>query len=72
MFPLENIGCTPDEHVKEVDEGELNEGGEDGHEAHDDEDVEGSGISYLRSSHLTTYFLCLSVFCGFVEMPIAL
>ena len=48
VFPLTNIVCTPDEHVEKVDEGEFNEGGEDGHEAHDDEDVQGSGISYLR------------------------
>ena len=48
MFPLTNVGCTPDEHVKKVDEGEFDEGSEDGHEAHDDEDVQGGGISYLR------------------------
>ena len=48
MFPLKNVGFTPDEHVKKVDEDEFDEGSEDGHEAHDDEDVQGGGISYLR------------------------
>ena len=63
MFPLTNIVCTPDEHVEKVDEGEFNEGGEDGHEAHDDEDVQGGGISYLcckRSCHLFFVWYLLS------------
>ena len=38
----------PDEHVEEVDEGKLDEGGEDGHEAHDDEHVEGGGVGNLQ------------------------
>ena len=39
---------SPDEHVEEVDEGKLNEGGEDGHEADDDEDIQSCGVSDLR------------------------
>ena len=38
----------PDEHVEEVDEGKLDEGGEDSHEAHDDEHVEGGGVGNLQ------------------------
>ena len=41
---------VPDEHVQEVDEGELYEGGEDGHEAKDDEHVQSSGISNLTNT----------------------
>ena len=59
VFPLTNIVCTPDEHVEKVDEGEFNEGGEDGHEAHDDEDVQGGGISYLRFWNLTVNYKCV-------------
>lgn len=37
----------PDEHVKKVDECEFYEGGEYGHEAHDDKDIQGGGIRNL-------------------------
>ena len=36
-----------DERVEEVDDGELDEGGEDVDEAQDDEDVEGGGVAHL-------------------------
>ena len=36
-----------DERVEEVDDGELDEGGEDVDEAEDDEDVEGGGVAHL-------------------------
>ena len=36
------------ERVEEVDDGELDEGGEDVDEAEDDEDVEGGGVAHLR------------------------
>ena len=39
---------APDERVEEVDDGELDEGGEDVDEAEDDEDVEGGGVAHLR------------------------
>ena len=37
-----------DERVEEVDDGELDEGGEDVDEAEDDEDVEGGGVAHLQ------------------------
>ena len=40
---------SPDEHVEEVDEGELDEGSEYGHEADDDEDVQCGGVPHLYS-----------------------
>ena len=40
---------SPDEHVKEVDEGKLDESSEDGHEAHDDKDVQCCGIGNLET-----------------------
>ena len=39
---------SPDEHVQEVDEGELNESSEHRHEADDDEDIQSRGVSDLR------------------------
>ena len=41
---------SPDEHVQEVDEGELDESSEHRHEADDDEDVQGGGVPHLRLS----------------------
>ena len=38
---------APDERVEEVDDGELDEGGEDVDEAEDDEDVEGGRVAHL-------------------------
>ena len=48
-FDLEmwKVRSPPDEHVKEVDECEFDEGGEYGHEAHDDKDIQGGGIGNL-------------------------
>ena len=43
------VRSPPDEHVEEVDECEFDEGGEYGHEAHDDEDIQGGGIRNLIS-----------------------
>ena len=37
----------PDEHVEEIDEGKLDESGEDGDETHDCEHVESRGVSDL-------------------------
>ena len=37
----------PDEHVQEVDEGELYESSEHRHEADDDEHVKGGGVAHL-------------------------
>ena len=45
---VESTHGSPDEHVKEVDECEFDEGGEDGHEAHDDKDIQGGGIGNLN------------------------
>ena len=50
----------PDEHVEEVDEGKLDEGGEDGHEAHDDEHVEGGGVGNLQRK--STFNIILDIF----------
>lgn len=44
---LRSTNEQPDEHVEKVDERELDEGSEDGHEAEDDEDVQGGGIRNL-------------------------
>jgi hypothetical protein len=41
---------SPDEHVKEIDEGKLNQSSEDRHEADDDEHVQGCGITNLQHS----------------------
>ena len=43
------VRSPPDEHVKEVDECKFDEGREYGHEAHDDEDIQGGGIRNLIS-----------------------
>ena len=52
LFSTDNNGTvehfSPDEHVKKVDEGKLDESSEDGHEAHDDKDVKGSRICNLN------------------------
>ena len=52
LFSTDNNGTvehfSPDEHVKKVDEGKLDESSEDGHEAHDDKDVKGSSICNLH------------------------
>ena len=60
---MENL--VPDEHVEEVDEGELYEGGEDGHEAKDNEHVQSSGIGNLTNTFVlhkkyktTGFFTC--------------
>ena len=43
------IFAFPNEHVYEVDEGELDEGREHGDETDDDEDVQRGGITNLMS-----------------------
>jgi hypothetical protein len=45
----------PNKHVDEVDEWELDEGGEHGHEADDDEHVQGCGVPNLHNITLTTW-----------------
>ena len=61
---LKNIGSIPDEHVEEVDEGKFNEGGEYGHEAHDDKDIKGCGISYLHCKRtlVANKLICWQIF----------
>ena len=58
----------PDEHVEEVDEGKLDEGGEDGHEAHDDEHVEGGGVGNLQriiTFNLLSYYI-FTIYCIYI------
>ena len=45
---------SPDEHVKEIDEGKLNQSSEDRHEADDDEHVQGCGITNLHHNLVST------------------
>ena len=47
---------SPDEHVEEVDEGELDERSEYGHEADDDEDVQCGGVPHLYSACSTVQY----------------
>ena len=48
---ITDIFALPNEHVYEVDEGELDEGREHGDETDDDEDVQRGGITNLRSTY---------------------
>ena len=54
---------SPDEHVKKVDEGKLDESSEDGHEAHDDKDVKGSRICNLHSRFEDIFSAVVLNFC---------
>ena len=60
LFSTDNNGTvehfSPDEHVKKVDEGKLDESSEDGHEAHDDKDVKGSRICNLHCGFENIFF----------------
>ena len=47
MFQIRPVFQSADEHVQEVDEGELDERCEHRHEADDDEDVQCGGVANL-------------------------
>ena len=67
LFSTDNNGTvehfSPDEHVKKVDEGKLDESSEDGHEAHDDKDVKGSSICNLHCGFEDIFSAVVLNFC---------
>ena len=78
LFSTDNNGTvehfSPDEHVKKVDEGKLDESSEDGHEAHDDKDVKGSRICNLHCGFEDIFSAVVLNFChaNFKNMTVLL